>query len=384
MINNFTFWLVIALIFAFILLSLFFSLKRNSAASLTRKDASDALQNAQLHELERARKLGQIDETEADAMRIEINRAHSRATRRGEDGELTQGSPAIMWGVVVGTLCLSLLVYSWIGIPGLEDFGAKKRAELKRPSQERVLELLSQNNALPAAPVIDAQTQDLLEKLEAAIAANPNIAEGYMHLNKLHFSTGNYEQAYKAQEKYIELIGSAATSEDFSNLAENMVLAASGYVSPQAEAAVRRSLQINPENNVALFYMGVTLKQEKQFEQAAKVFAALDARNLGNPAWTEEVKRQLAEVNSELNLQKGPSSEQIADAANMSEDARMEMIGGMVEGLKSRLANEGGSPQEWARLISSLRVLGREDEAKAILGEALSKFPDAAEIQALK
>ena len=46
------------------------------------------------------------------------------------------------------------------------------------------------------------------------------------------------------------------------------------------------------------------------------------------------------------------------------------MIAGMVDGLAARLAAEGGPPEDWARLIRSLGVLGRRDEAAAILAEA--------------
>jgi cytochrome c-type biogenesis protein CcmH len=46
------------------------------------------------------------------------------------------------------------------------------------------------------------------------------------------------------------------------------------------------------------------------------------------------------------------------------------MIEGMVDGLAERLAAEGGPPEDWARLIRSLGVLGRRDEAAAILLEA--------------
>ena len=42
----------------------------------------------------------------------------------------------------------------------------------------------------------------------------------------------------------------------------------------------------------------------------------------------------------------------------------------MVEGLAARLAAEGGPAPDWARLITSLGVLGETDRAKAIWAEA--------------
>ena len=48
----------------------------------------------------------------------------------------------------------------------------------------------------------------------------------------------------------------------------------------------------------------------------------------------------------------------------------------MVERLSERLASEGGSPAEWARLIGALGVLGDPDRASAILNEAHTVFAD--------
>ena len=63
-------------------------------------------------------------------------------------------------------------------------------------------------------------------------------------------------------------------------------------------------------------------------------------------------------------------------AQELSETERMEMIEGMVGGLSARLAEEGGSVQEWAQLIRALGVLGRRGEASDIWNEAQTVFAD--------
>jgi len=50
------------------------------------------------------------------------------------------------------------------------------------------------------------------------------------------------------------------------------------------------------------------------------------------------------------------------------------MVEGMVARLSDRLASEGGPPADWARLIRALGVLGRRQEAEAILAEARVKL----------
>jgi cytochrome c-type biogenesis protein CcmH len=67
----------------------------------------------------------------------------------------------------------------------------------------------------------------------------------------------------------------------------------------------------------------------------------------------------------------------------MTPEARQQMIRGMVDQLSGRLATEGGPPEDWARLISSLGVLGDKKQAAAILGEARTTFAASPEVQRL-
>ena len=70
----------------------------------------------------------------------------------------------------------------------------------------------------------------------------------------------------------------------------------------------------------------------------------------------------------------GPDADQVRAAQEMSEADRQEMIRGMVAGLAERLATDGGTPEEWARLISAYGVLGEMAQAQAIYQEALTVF----------
>ena len=57
----------------------------------------------------------------------------------------------------------------------------------------------------------------------------------------------------------------------------------------------------------------------------------------------------------------GPDAEQVAAAAEMAPEDRQAMVRGMVDGLRDRLYDEGGSVDDWARLIRALGVLGETD-----------------------
>ncbi len=81
----------------------------------------------------------------------------------------------------------------------------------------------------------------------------------------------------------------------------------------------------------------------------------------------------------------GPTAGDMAAAAEMTPEERQAMIEGMVGQLQERLATEGGSAEEWARLITSLAALGRPDEARAAYAEAQRQFEGmTVELQGLR
>ena len=67
---------------------------------------------------------------------------------------------------------------------------------------------------------------------------------------------------------------------------------------------------------------------------------------------------------------RGPSDAEIAAAQNLPPDVRAAMIEGMVASLATRLETEPGDAQSWAQLVRSYVVLGRPDDARAVLVKA--------------
>ena len=71
---------------------------------------------------------------------------------------------------------------------------------------------------------------------------------------------------------------------------------------------------------------------------------------------------------------RGPSDEQVAAAAEMTEADRDDMIRGMVEGLAARLEGEPGDLDGWLMLIRSYAVLQDPEAARDALGRASAAF----------
>jgi cytochrome c-type biogenesis protein CcmH len=59
------------------------------------------------------------------------------------------------------------------------------------------------------------------------------------------------------------------------------------------------------------------------------------------------------------------------------------MVAGMVEGLAARLADQGGPPEDWARLIGAYVVLGETDAARAAYAQAQAVYAEAPDAMAM-
>jgi len=120
-------------------------------------------------------------------------------------------------------------------------------------------------------------------------------------------------------------------------------------------------------------------------DQAWTIWRRLVAESTPEAPWLELIYAQIEEVSvlagdptpvEDLPRPRGPSAADIDAASGMSPEDRIAMIEGMVGNLSSRLANEGGPPSDWARLITSYGVLGQGSAAAQVYAEAKRLFSE--------
>jgi cytochrome c-type biogenesis protein CcmH len=163
-----------------------------------------------------------------------------------------------------------------------------------------------------------------------------------------------------------------------------MILAAGGYVSPEAEAELTAALQRDPQNGTATYYAGLMFAQLARPDRAFALWAPLLARSSADDPWAAPIRAQITGIAAEAGQinytlpeaapAPGPGAAEIEAAASMTPEERVAMIEGMVAQLSERLATEGGPAEDWARLVSSYGVLGEADRARAIWTEAQARF----------
>jgi cytochrome c-type biogenesis protein CcmH len=198
------------------------------------------------------------------------------------------------------------------------------------------------------------------------------------------YNLGNFKAASQAKSREIELLTGDASPADYTELAEMMIAATGGYVSPEAEGALNQALRRDPNHGPARYYWGLMLAQVDRPDLAFGLWSQtlrngpegapwINAirQNIEDMAWRAGIQYQLPEPGTTA---PGPDADDVAAAQEMTTEERQEMIRGMVDRLSDRLATDGGAPDEWARLIAALGVLGERDRAQAILKEAQQVF----------
>jgi len=347
----------------------------------------------QLREIERDVARGLVGTDEAERLRTEIARRVLEADRnqRAAIGRSPAAMRIVALGLVAAGIVLAGFVYWRAGAPMYPDQPLAQRhaqaAQLRneRPSQ-RMLEtawLASPERATPPEP--EADFVALMEQLRAALASRPLDLQGHRLLARNEANIGNHAAAAAAQERVIALLGDEATVVEHAVLAEQMILATGGIVSPEAETVLETILRMDPRSGPGRYYSGLMFAQTGRPDLTFRLWRGLLEDSRPDAPWVPQIRANIEELAMiagvrytlpplALQASRGPSEDDLSAAMEMSEEERTDMIGAMVEGLAARLGSQGGSAGDWARLISALGVLGQIERARAIWSEARLVF----------
>jgi len=357
----------------------------------------------QLKEVERDLARGVITPEDAERTRTEVSRRVLAADAQLRAGDETDGQPrttglVLAAGAVLLLMGGALALYRVVGVPGYQDVPRAARiAASEEARQDRLTQAEVESRLPPVqlSPDVPEDYLQLMQRLRDTVAERPDDLRGLMLLARNEAALGNLPAAHMAQARVIELKGDAASADDYAELVDLMVSAAGGYVSVEAEQAVRAALRRNPEEPRARYYLGLYMMQIDRPDTAFRLWDGLLRESRADAPWVPIIRDQMEELAYRAGQHRyelppldegtapGPSQDDIEAAGEMSAEERAQMIRGMVQGLSERLASEGGPPEEWARLINAYGVLGETDQARAIWANAQEVFaetPDALEV----
>lgn len=390
-----TFWITAALMASMVAATLLLPLARRRPGPEAGQEDLDIYRD-QMAEIDRDLARGVIDADEAERTRTEIGRRMLLADKAGRArfrdapraASLTLAGLAAV--LIVGG---GLLAYDRLGAPGYRDvplaqrleFGQQLRdsritqAEAERAVIDRRVSQTGQVQP-PVPPNLPQDYVDMVAELRELVPTRPEDLEGWQLLARHEARLGRFGAAARAQERVIDLKGDAATVADRVGLVDRLVAAAGGFVSPEVDRQISLILDADPSNVAARYYTGLLYAQTDSPDIAFDIWNEIVSNAAPDDMHAQLARRQIEDVAFRAGIDyslpdaPGPGAADIEAAQDMTPQERQQMIEGMVQTLSDRLAAQGGTSQEWARLITALGVLGDTAQAAAIWREAREVF----------
>lgn len=364
-------WLYIALLLVAILLLVAGWLLRPRGGSQAEILGHDLrVYRDQLKELERDVERGLLDETEAEAARLEVQR---RLLNASEQADKTSGNTRAR-PLVAGLLALvlgggSVGLYLVLGSPDIPDMPFVLREQVQRDMAAN-----GQAGGPAGMPELETALATLSEKLKQ----NPDNLEGWLLLGRTHLRLQNYQQSADA---FANAEKQGATGAVFNaEYGVSLVFSEEGNVSDKAAALFHEALKERPRMILPRHHLALKLAREQRFEEAVQEWKNLLTLAKEGDEWVAIVNRNIAEAARMGNLDPETvapspefrvahdrqkefapplSRETVEDAERMGADEQSKMIQSMVERLANRLKDNPDDLAGWLRLGNAYRVLGR-------------------------
>lgn len=235
------------------------------------------------------------------------------------------------------------------------------------PSTQAQIDDLVERTGLPKpevrpapAPSLADQRQQLTKMVDAMrdrLVADGGTVEEWVQLVRSYAALGLRPQAEAARQVALSALAEDAPAREAfeTALAEAPMQGAEPV--PLRETIVALDARLRAEGGGAGAWLRLIAGWQAlgETQAAAQATDAARAALAADPGQLDALEGGLR--NATPQALRGPTAADVQAAAQMPAEDRTAMVRGMVEGLRDRLYTEGGSPEEWARLIQSLGVL---------------------------
>ena len=363
-----TIWFVFGGLTAAVLLLLIRPLMRQAVPDLPRDSFDQAIYRDQLAEVARDLGRGVIAETDAKAVRLEVERRLLGAATRSVDVSAAKEAarlrpaPALATVLILIVPAMAIGLYSGLGAPDTPDSPFSGRAV------ERAIE--SDDGSLDLAKVKAA--------LEARLAKDPNSLEGWVLLARNDGTAQDWAGARAAWTKALTL--SHNDPDVLQDFGEMLVMQDQGVVGTQAKALFQQAASAEKTAFRARFYLGVAKIQAGDRKGGLADWHAIEKDSPPDSPWRGQITESIKQLD-----QPAPAAPESAppgvDPAmagmlmNMPQDQRMQAIQGMVAGLAARLHQNPNDLPGWKRLAHSYQVLGQPLQSADAFAQAAKLDP---------
>lgn len=393
-------WVVFALMTAAALALLLWPLLRRRDADAARPSYDIEVYRDQLAEIERDREAGLLSSDEAAEARAEVERRILALGEGDLPAEPARAAPArsrfVAAGMALALPIAAALIYVEVGqphLPGLPFAAGSGGGATQMAGGAGGGEQAAGN----------AEMVRMVDELAKRLALEPRNTEGWLMLARSYRSLDRLADSVNA---YRQALNNGADAQARSEMGEVIVILADGNVAPAAREAFQKTLEENPADPRARYYLGLARMQAGDAEGALERWQALRAESPADAPWLDLLNRQIVGAAAELgrpppeapeapaapagprmaqrqdapqqgaSQPRGPSQEQMRAAQQMSLEDRQQMIRGMVEGLAARLEQNPDDAAGWQRLARSYGVLNEPEKAREAWAKAAALTPD--------
>ncbi|MDA0306326.1 MAG: c-type cytochrome biogenesis protein CcmI [Proteobacteria bacterium] len=385
-------WVSAGLMTCVVLAALLFPLLRTRQKDApARADYDIAVFKDQLSELDRDIERGLLDDNEAEAARVEIQRRMLAAAGMEDAGaETSPGQSRLLAvGISLALPVAAFGLYLYLGAPDAPNQAFAKRAISQEITQRQGK--LDKGEVLQMA----AKLEESLKKDPTNLQAWTLLARTYLTISEFDRALAAYEQAMEVGNRHPDIV---------SSYAEALVMQAQGQITVKARGLFEGIFKNDALNPRARYYLGLSLAQEGKVKEALQAWVDLRTVSPSGAPWLDAVDTQIERAAKDLGVAPwsikptagalalaktlpppppsslpsstpsapssapssapGPSRADMEAAQEMAATDRSKMIRTMVKRLADRLADEPDDLEGWKRLARAYEVLGETEKAK--------------------
>lgn len=221
------------------------------------------------------------------------------------------------------------------------------------------------NPSLPANPLASRTDKPVEElSLDAAVALieerlrqSPEDVQGWKTVAPVYMRMARFQDASNAFAKVNEL--STPTAETLTDQAEALLMLSNGHGDAETMGLLTRATLLDENHVRSRFYLAGQASEKQDWPKAELLWSELLELSTGAESWVSAAERglEIAQAGG-ITSPTQPNAQQQNGIDGLGlDDEQKELVQNMVSGLASRLYDEGGTVEEWTRLVRSRLVL---------------------------